>query len=71
MNKIIKKHTVYFIEYIASILISYLAIKYFFHIPEIVEFGPIYISILIFVFFFWLYNFNRDMRELQNNSTMS
>lgn len=69
MNGILRNHALYFIEYLACIVISHLIIEYFFHVPEIVKFGPIYVSVLILVFCVWFFNFYRDARALSHAST--
>lgn len=61
----LRKHGVYFIETVFSIIVGHLLIKYFFHVPEIVEFRPIYIAVLLLVFIAWLYGFLRDLNSIE------
>ena len=71
MNSIYKKHGLLFLEYLAFIIISHFMIKVFFHVPEVVNFGPVYLSILFAVFVFLCYRFYFDVRRFKRSGELN
>ena len=65
MHLVYKKHGLLFCKYLVFIVFSHFAIKVFFHVPEIVSFGPIYILALLGLLAFWFYKFYGDIQQFK------